>query len=719
LYFANDDAGPGVLTDLDDRLLINDGFGAFEDSFDSRVPASFRRSTRSGSAALVDMNSDGLPDIVKSESDPAYDFGVVIGYQDARRPGQFLPAKGALDFAALGVSVGDLNQDGRPDMVVTEAGTDRLLMNMGNDSSGMAQFRSSYLYSDPWPDEGPGGESLIVDLDHDGLSDIIVTDADPEFAGCRRRTKVFRNLGASSSYSFEERRDLGFSLRGVHSLAVFDLNGDALNDIVAGTCSGLEIWMRNDLVGPRFVYPNGFPARLESNQSRPFRVRVLGDDGLALTPVSMHLFQGVGQTDFRATAMQSLGQGLFQGELPAIDCDTSLRWFLSANLNAGSTIYDPQDAGTDDHHVASPRVDPELLMFQDFQAGTSGWMTENSAGDRGGWTWAVPRGTRHLNQDAAPPFDATRGAVANRAFVTENGPEDGLSSTADVDGGPHHLISPRLDLTEQDAFVVFRYWFFCDDLDGEQADFLAVELSNDGGATWNHVARLSPTDGSWETGSFRIGALAAPTASVFVRFSVADFPNDSVTEAGIDDFQVLVWDCSPATPSIIDSDPPTGAVDARQPTELDNGTPDGWSSIQITFNQALDELKGADFEITSFGGSKKAPSIESLLRIDEFRVLVTLVQPIEPGTWTELRYSIRPVPIKLGYLPGDVTANGKVDSADIESLIKALSEPETYVPAWSLDIDRSRMFGPSDLIRQLDLLNGADGFEIWNGRRLP
>ena len=44
--------------------------------------------------------------------------------------------------------------------------------------------------------------------------------------------------------------------------------------------------------------------------------------------------------------------------------------------------------------------------------------------------------------------------------------------------------------------------------------------------------------GGWEQMRFRVADYVVPTAQVRVRFSVSDAPNDSITEAGIDAFNV-------------------------------------------------------------------------------------------------------------------------------------------------------------------------------------
>jgi len=63
LYFAHYHQSADV--DLNDRLLINDGNGAFNDESSSRMTAAMLDSSFGVSAVIADMNGDGVADIVK------------------------------------------------------------------------------------------------------------------------------------------------------------------------------------------------------------------------------------------------------------------------------------------------------------------------------------------------------------------------------------------------------------------------------------------------------------------------------------------------------------------------------------------------------------------------------------------------------------------------------------------------------------------------------
>ena len=104
---------------------------------------------------------------------------------------------------------------------------------------------------------------------------------------------------------------------------------------------------------------------------------------------------------------------------------------------------------------------------------------------------------------------------------------------ADLDGGPTVLTSPALDLSAGNAELTYAYWFYNDDND---ADFLKLEIAtNAAGTNWVTARTYTGLLGGWNTAVVDIGSIVAPTATTRMRFSVSDNPNNSVTEAAIDD----------------------------------------------------------------------------------------------------------------------------------------------------------------------------------------
>ncbi len=75
------------------------------------------------------------------------------------------------------------------------------------------------------------------------------------------------------------------------------------------------------------------------------------------------------------------------------------------------------------------------------------------------------------------------------------------------------------------------------------------------------MSSVTGTGGAWQAHSFVVGDFVTPTADVQVRFSTADDPNDSITEAGIDDVCVNAFVCDLPCPTDITGDGVTNVLD--------------------------------------------------------------------------------------------------------------------------------------------------------------
>ncbi|UCE58493.1 MAG: S8 family serine peptidase [Phycisphaerales bacterium] len=155
--------------------------------------------------------------------------------------------------------------------------------------------------------------------------------------------------------------------------------------------------------------------------------------------------------------------------------------------------------------------------------------------------------------------------------------------------------------------------------------------------------------------------------------------------------------------------PPDGAIDARQPAELDGSNPAGWDSIELIFTGETELLTADSFAI-SVTGSASAPAIAAVVP-NGYAVTIQLSEPIPTKAWTTVTHLVSGTSVQLGSLPADVNADGTVSTRDLLTLIdvqKGVSDP---LDDWSTDIDRSGVLNQSDIIRLIDLLNGAGQFE--------
>jgi hypothetical protein len=178
---------------------------------------------------------------------------------------------------------------------------------------------------------------------------------------------------------------------------------------------------------------------------------------------------------------------------------------------------------------------PRLLLTDDLETGPA-W-TVGAPGDAavsGIWALGDPVGTTSGGAPSNPADDATPGSGV-RCFATGNG-----STTVggdDVDGGPTTLVSPRFDLSGvTNAELSYRRWFanFT-----TLNDSLTVSISADDGSTWVELEGVSGgAANAWIERSFDVQEHVALSDRMRLRFRTGDQPNDSITEAGVDELAI-------------------------------------------------------------------------------------------------------------------------------------------------------------------------------------
>ena len=265
LYFGdNDNASGQGGGDMNDRLLINDGTGFFVDETTARLTTAMVSMAYTTSVTIADMNGNGNNDILRQRG---HGGGTNLVYNDPGNVGFFASAQSIYGGSPYYVSAGDLNRDGKLDVVVSHNSNDRYKLNTGNDANGEVVWSNSSSFDFlTGGDDSFAGDSYIVDLDNDGWNDVLITDFDSEIAGCNRRTHIYHNAGGvvGGAVTLREEAEaagpgwrgavglLPADLKGTHDAALIDLDADGDLDLVLGRCSGMYVWVNqtaSDSVG--------------------------------------------------------------------------------------------------------------------------------------------------------------------------------------------------------------------------------------------------------------------------------------------------------------------------------------------------------------------------------------------------------------------------------------------------------------------------------------
>jgi hypothetical protein len=210
-----DQPGPPWFEDVTDRLGIDFVHDA------GPTGTYFLPQIVGSGCAAIDLDGDGRPDLLFLSNGGPKSKSTNKLYRQ-RPDGTFddVTAGSGLDFAGhcMGVAVGDVNNDGKPDVLITLYTGARLFLNQGS-----MKFRdvtaAAGIHNPLW-----GASACFFDYDRDGWLDLVIAnylDYDPAFdctspggekdycapkgfAGTA--TKLFRNLGpqADGAVRFED-----------------------------------------------------------------------------------------------------------------------------------------------------------------------------------------------------------------------------------------------------------------------------------------------------------------------------------------------------------------------------------------------------------------------------------------------------------------------------------------------------------------------------------
>jgi bacillopeptidase F len=313
-----------------------------------------------------------------------------------------------------------------------------------------------------------------------------------------------------------------------------------------------------------FSFPDGRPDFIDPTGGTTIRVVVTGQANEP-APGTGLLYHSTDGSNYTQVSMVEVQPNVYDAVFPSFECGALVRYYFSAETEGGEVVFNPFLAP--DVTYSGEAYSGINVWFQDDFEADLGWTVEDSPDLlTGTWERGVPAG----GGDRGDPAQDSDGS--GQCYVT--GLADGDN---DIDNGSTTLNSPVMDATSPEAVLSYDRWYSNTFGADPENDIFVVDVSDDGGSTWESLEVVGPSgpevSGGWFHKEFLVADIPniSNTSQLRIRFTASDLNAGSVVEADLDgdgsvgilDLLALLdaWGTDPGGPPDFDGDGTVGIND--------------------------------------------------------------------------------------------------------------------------------------------------------------
>ena len=212
---------------------------------------------------------------------------------------------------------------------------------------------------------------------------------------------------------------------------------------------------------------------------------------------------------------------------------------FSGNGISGN-IFDPASAGLGQHNITYTYNYNVVTVFEDDfdPAPLSGWTHGGTNGDS--WEWGPPKGGNGTSvfSNPDPVMDHSSNNTYNNVYGQGLSENDGEGIGGYYNSSHEWLLSPSFDCSNI-RNTTLTFWRYCNTENANYPyDVAVVELTTDGGSTWQNIWSGAVQDDEWTFQSYNISAYADGQSNVQIRWRTSS--DGSITYSGwnIDDVRI-------------------------------------------------------------------------------------------------------------------------------------------------------------------------------------